>query len=274
MTRLAVFIFAISQNCFAQIANINTCLESSLHRVHTPVNSSNSPFRVFLSSPFLGTDLFESNLTYIPRKNTRLHSAFNGSPDYSTASLTADQSIQVHSKWKLGMALGGFSQWTQHRSKNLPILGGIQSQLFSEYQLSSQLRLSISLEFDRVFLENSKMLDPLFNEPNSNPDQNQSPWFTGHTFVLTKKWSSGKSHSAPGITTQLLWKNQSDFQFFEVLGFVPLNQQWTLSWSLRNDYHRWGLGLYRGMKNGTVWGVSMRYHRELQTFNAALNGSF
>jgi hypothetical protein len=274
MTRLAVFIFAISQNCFAQIANINTCLESSLHRVHTPVNSSNSPFRIFLSSPFLGTDLFESNFTYIPRKNTRLHAAFNGSPDYSTLSFTADQSIQVHSKWKLGLALGGLSQWTQLTTKDLPFWGGIQSQLFSEYQLGSQMRLSVSLEFDRIFLENSKRLDPVFNNPGSYSDPNPSPWITGQTVALTKKWGNGKSHSAPGITTQLLWKNQSDFQFFEVLGFVPLDQQWTLSWSLRNDFHRWGLGLYRGMQNGTVWGISMRYHRELQTFNAALNGSF
>ncbi len=274
MTRLAVFIFAISQNCFAQIANINTCLESSLHRVHTPVNSSNSPFRVFLSSPFLGTDLFESNLTYIPRKNTRLHTAFNGSPDYSTASLTADQSVQVHSKWKLGMALGGFTHWAPKTSNNLNFLGGIQSQLFSEYQLSSQLRLSVSLEFDRIFLENSKRPDPIFNNPSSYSDQNPSLWFTGQTVALTKKWSAGKSHSSSGVTTQLIWMNQSDFQYFEVLGFVPLDQQWTLSLSLRNDYHRWGLGLYRELKNGTVWGISMRYHRELQTFNAALNGSF
>ena len=262
MTRLAVFIFAISQNCFAQIANINTCLETSLHRTITPVQSSPRPFRFLLSSPFSGTDLFESNFSYIPRKNTRLHTSFNGSPDYATASLSADQSVPINSQWKLAVALGGFSQWgNTQRARNsttsLPFFGGIQGQIFSDYKLNSQLHLSVSLEFDRIFLENSN-LDSVVPK---------SPWFSGQTISITKKWNSG-------LTMQVLWKNHSDFQFFEVLGFLPLKDDWMGSFSLRNDYNRWGLGVYRRLQNQSVWGLTLRYHRELQTFNTGIHGSF
>lgn len=317
MTRLAVFIFAISQNCFAQIANINTCLETSLHRVNIPINpysyhsnypsnatgipqsakqtqykspgTVSTPFRLYLASPITGTDLFESSLSYIPRKYTRLHTEFNGSPDYATVSLSADQSLQINSQWKLAIALGGFSQWgnskgaSNQSGKNpdvsLPFFGGFQGQIFSEYKLNSQLHLSVSLEFDRIFLENSKLsAGSGQNSGNTgsggatwgNPiDSNikRNVWLPGQTISITKNWSSG-------VTMQVLWKNHSDFQFFEILGFLPINEVWLGSFSLRNDYNRWGFGIYRRLQNQSIWGLTIRYHRELQTFNAGIHGGF